>query len=440
MGRGDESLDCVNRAFAVVGGGPMGLVCAYELIKIGYRVEVFEKDDVLGGMSAHFDFSGLDIEMYYHFVCGPDDYTFELMKELGVYDRLKWTDTKMGYYYNGGLYKWGGPFELLAFPKANLIEKARYGLHIFMASKFKNWQKLDRMTALDWIRKWEGEKGYKKFWDSLFELKFYELKEQVAAPWLWSRLVRVAKSRKSLFQEQMGYISGGSRVIIDALEREIVKRGGVIHKAAQVEQIHLDNGKVSGITANGELKKFDDVISTIPIQYLNGLTPGFSTDDRTKLEKLDNVGVVCLILKLSEKLTDNFWLNITDPGMDVPGMIEISNLNTELPEHILYIPFYMHKDHPKYSEPDEVFAEKAKQYIKRINPQMTADKVLDIRVFRYEYAQPLTTPGHLEKLPPVKSDKRKGFFFADTAYCYPEDRSIQESIRIAKELVKAAVE
>jgi protoporphyrinogen oxidase len=362
------------------------------------------------------------------------------MKELGIYDKLKWTDTKMGYYYNGGLYEWGGPFELLAFPRANLIEKFRYGLFIFCASKIKNWRKLDGTTALDWIRKWEGKRGYAKFWDSLFELKFYELKEKVAAPWLWSRLVRVSKSRKSLFRERMGYISGGSRVIIDALEREIVARGGVIHNAMPVEQIHINNSKVKGITVNGEFKQFDNVISTIPIQYLNRLTQGFSDDDREKLNRLDNVGVVCLIMKLSEKLTDNFWLNITDSRIDVPGMIELSNLNTELPGNILYIPFYMHKNHPKYSEPDENFIKKARQYIEWVNPRMTQDMVLDIRVFRYEYAQPLTAIGHINKLPPIKSDKRKGFYFADTAYCYPEDRSIQESIRIAKKLVKAATE
>jgi len=428
------------KKFAIIGGGPMGLTCAYELLKHGHNVELFEKDNVLGGMSAHFDFSGIDIEMYYHFVCGPDDFTFKLMTELGIYDKLKWTDTKMGYYNNGGLYKWGGPIELLFFPKANPVEKLRYGLHVFFASKIKNWHKLDAITALNWIRKWEGEKGYTKFWDSLFELKFYELKEQVAAPWLWSRLARVAKSRKSLFQERMGYISGGSRIIIDALENEIVKRGGKIYKAAPVEQIHVDDNKVNGITVKGELRQFDNVISTIPIQYLSNLAPGLETDDKAKLEKLDNVGVVCIIMKLTEKLTDNFWLNITDSRMDIPGMIEISNLNTELPEHILYIPFYMHKEHPKYKEPDDNFIDKAKKYIKWVNPQLTGDKVLDIRVFRYEYAQPVTTLGHLSKLPAIKSDTRKGFYIADTAYCYPEDRSIQESIRIAKELVKAAIE
>jgi protoporphyrinogen oxidase len=426
----------MSKKIAVLGGGPMGLSVAFELLKSGFDVDLYEKDGVLGGMSAHFDFSGLDIEMYYHFVCGPDDYTFNLMKELGVFDRLKWTDTKMGFFYNGGLYKWGGPFELLFFPKAGIIEKARYGLHIFSASRRKKWESLDNITALDWIRKWEGEKGYKKFWDSLFELKFYELKESIAAPWLWSRLARVGKSRKNLFQERMGYIDGGSVVIIDALEAEILGRGGSIFVNSPVEEIRFEDSHVTGITVGGIFKPYDKVVSTIPIQYVRDIAPGLPVSDLEKLEKLDNVGVVCVIMKLKESLTSNFWLNVTDERMDIPGMIELSNLNTGLPDNVVYIPFYMHKSHPKFSEPLENFIDKAKEYVRLVNPNMTADKVLDIRVFRYEYAQPVATVGFLSKLPPIASDERKGFFFADTAFCYPEDRSINESVKVAYEIVR----
>ena len=54
---------------AVIGSGIMGLTVGYELLKKGYRVSIFEKDDSVGGMSASFDFNGLSIERYYHFVC-----------------------------------------------------------------------------------------------------------------------------------------------------------------------------------------------------------------------------------------------------------------------------------------------------------------------------------------------------------------------------------
>ncbi len=45
----------------------------------------------------------------------------------------------------------------------------------------------------------------------------------------------------------------------------------------------------------------------------------------------------------------------------------------------------------------------------------------------------------MDKLPPMASRERKGFYMADTAYCYPEDRSITESVRIARQLSALAL-
>lgn len=421
----------MNKSIAIIGAGPMGLTCAYDLAKKGYAVEIFEKDSIPGGISAHFDFSGIDIELFYHFVCGPDYPMFDLMKELGIYDTLQWTDTKMGLFYQGTLYKWGGPFELFSFPHASIIQKIRYGVHVFFASKIKNWHAFDGVTAFDWIKKWEGEDNYRKFWASLFQLKFYEIKGDIAAPspWLWSRLARVAKSRKSIFQERMGYVLGVSKVLVDALITEITKFGGTLHLSSPVQEIVFEEDRVKGIRVNGRFQEYDVVISTIPIQYLNNLAPTLPENDQIKLSSLDNVGVVCVIVETMEKLTDNFWLNVADDRIDIPGIIEESNLNTTLPDHVIYVPFYLHKNNPKYCDPDEVFIQKVYGYLQMVNPSLTPEKVKDIRVFRYEYAQSVATTHFLDKLPPVSSPERKGFFISDTAYCYPEDRSITESVK-----------
>jgi protoporphyrinogen oxidase len=61
--------------------------------------------------------------------------------------------------------------------------------------------------------------------------------------------------------------------------------------------------------------------------------------------------------------------------------------------------------------------------------------IIDIRVFRYEYAQPVCTTEFLKKLPDIQSSERQGFYIVDTAYCYPEDRSINESVKIARKVV-----
>ena len=58
--------------------------------KRGHEVTVFEAAPRAGGMAAHFDFGGLSIERFYHFVCKADQPTFELMDELGIGDKMRW--------------------------------------------------------------------------------------------------------------------------------------------------------------------------------------------------------------------------------------------------------------------------------------------------------------------------------------------------------------
>jgi len=84
----------------------MGLAAACELAERGFQVTVFERDDRIGGMSAHIDFDGTRLERYYHFVCAPDEHTFRYLKKFGLEGHLRWRDTNMGFYYKGTLYDW----------------------------------------------------------------------------------------------------------------------------------------------------------------------------------------------------------------------------------------------------------------------------------------------------------------------------------------------
>ena len=71
---------------AVVGGGPMGLAAAYDLLKRGHTVSLYEADKQLGGMSASFVFDGIKIERYYHFICKSDQSLFDMLAELKIAD------------------------------------------------------------------------------------------------------------------------------------------------------------------------------------------------------------------------------------------------------------------------------------------------------------------------------------------------------------------
>lgn len=76
----------------VIGAGAMGLAAAYHAAKAGHQVDVLEAAPDAGGVAAHFDFDGLSIERFYHFVCKADQPTFRLLKELGLADECKVDD------------------------------------------------------------------------------------------------------------------------------------------------------------------------------------------------------------------------------------------------------------------------------------------------------------------------------------------------------------
>ena len=86
------------RSIAILGAGPMGLAAAYYALRKGYKVEIFEAAPFAGGMASHFDFNGVSIEKFYHFICKADIDLFQLLDELEIGDQLRWNETSMIFY------------------------------------------------------------------------------------------------------------------------------------------------------------------------------------------------------------------------------------------------------------------------------------------------------------------------------------------------------
>jgi protoporphyrinogen oxidase len=433
--------DQMHKRVAVIGAGPMGLAAAYQLAKQGAAVTIFERDDRIGGMSAFTDFAGTRIERYYHFICRPDQTTFDYLRDFGLEDRLRWVETKMGFYHDGTLRDWGHPFALLRFPGLNFVDKARYALHVMRAKSVSDWRPYDAFSSTDWLQRWIGPRAYDVLWRSLFHYKFYEYQDQLSAAWLGTRIKRVALSRRSLFQEELGYMTGGSEVLLDAIAERLRTLGTQIELRTGVEEVVVSDGRVAGVRVGGAVRAFDQAISTIPLPYLVRVLPDLPADEKAKVAAIRNVGVVCVLVKLKRPFTRNFWMNINSPGIEIPGLIEYTNLNPITEQdgavHIIYAPYYMPQTHPKYRRDFGEFIEETLRYMQTIRPDFDRADVLASTASRYEFAQTVCSPGFYSALPPMQS-KVKGLFMADTSHYYPEDRSISESLRIGGELARLA--
>ncbi len=425
---------------AVIGAGPMGLAVAYQLALDGHAPVLYEAADRIGGMAICFDFGGMDIERFYHFHCTSDSDFETLLKELDLHDKLTWRATKMGYYFEGRVQPWGNPIALLTFRGLGLVAKFRYALHAFLSTKRKDWRKLDGLEATAWLKFWVGAEAYEKLWRRLFEYKFYDEADRLSAAWIWARIRRIGTSRYSLMREKLGYLEGGSQTYLDAIGAAIKAAGGEIRLSTPVEEICIENGRVTGVqTAATGFEQYERVISTAPLPYVPQMLPGVPEEILTKFRAQRNVAVVCVIAKLRKPLTENFWLNVNDAEMDIPGLVEYTNLRP-LGEgtHIVYVPYYMPGEHPKWRDDDTIFAEKVRRYIKTINPAIADSDIVDIRCSRYRYSQPVCGPHFLDTLPPAKLPVA-GLWVADTSYYYPEDRGISESTGFGRKMARNAM-
>jgi protoporphyrinogen oxidase len=413
----------------------MGLAAAYRAAKDGHEVDVIEASPEPGGMAGHFDFGGVSLERFYHFVCHTDLPTFALMEELGIADKMRWRKTTMGY-FDGALHPWGDPISLLRYPSLTLLEKMRYGLFALVCVRRNSWPAIEHESAKDWIMRWCGRSIYDRFWKPLFDHKFYEYADNISAAWIWTRIRRIGRSRKSMMEEQLGYIEGGSITLVNALIEGIKAHGGRVHLGTPAQQVMTANGRVTGVQAAGQTFAADAVICTTPTPLVSALVPDLPEDWKLRYEAIHNIGVICVIFKLARAVTPHFWVNISVPELEIPGIIEFSNLRSVGGDAIVYVPYYMPVTHVKFSWPDEQLLAEAFACLQRINPLLKESDLRGTKVARLRYGQPICEPDFAAKIPVVQTPIG-GLQIADTCFYYPEDRGIAESVRLGAEMARA---
>jgi protoporphyrinogen oxidase len=421
----------------VLGAGAMGLAAAYRALKLGHQVTLLEAGPQAGGMAAHFDLDGLSTERFYHFVCKSDAPTFALMEELGLGNAMRWRSTSMGYFIDKRLHPWGDPVSLLRFPALGLVDKLRYGALMFISTRLNAWPALEHVSAKDWITGWCGVGVYDRLWRRLFGLKFYEYADNISASWIWTRIRRIGRSRKSLMQEELGHIEGGSQTLVDALVEAITRLGGDIRLGQPATQVLTVAGRVVAVQAGAERIDCDSVISTVPTPLVSALVPDLPAETRAAYDSILNIGVVCLVLKLRRSVTPHFWVNVVDDDMPIPGIIEFSNLRpTGTGESVVYVPYYMPVTNKLWARDDAVFVAEAMVCLAGINPAIMPGDLVASHVGRLRCAQPVCPPGFAARIPPIQTPIA-GLQVADTCFYYPEDRGIAESARLGQEMAHA---
>ena len=381
------------KKIALIGGGIGGLTAGYYLSKKGHRVTIFEKESFLGGLAGGFKMEGENLEKLYHHFFKTDKDLINLLKEVGLEKKIIWNKSSTGLYWKSKMYPFNGAMDLLKFKPLGLVDKFRMGMAALYLGFDKNWQKYEDKTAVEWVKRWMGEKGYEVVWKPLLQGKFHKYYKDISMAWLWARIHTRGNSKNEKGEEVLGYIDGGFEILVDRLADLIEDNSGEIKLKNEIRD-----------TKDLE-KNFDLVIDTRPDKEVSS----------------------------DQSLSEYYWHNINDSKSPFLAFIQHTNLvgrGKYNNKNIYYLGAYVPQDHEFLEMDEKKLINQWFDYLKKIFPGFDKTRAKNMSVFRFKSGQHIVSRKYK-----VKSYKvNEKVYRMNFAQIYPEDRGINFGIREAKKI------
>jgi protoporphyrinogen oxidase len=417
---------------AIVGCGIAGMSAAYDLVKAGHQVEIFEAATHPGGLAAGFrepDWKW-SLEQFYHHWFLSDSDMLGLIDELGWKDRVVVRRPITVMYHNGKFFPFDSIPAAILYPGLGWgFNKIRFGLVGLYLRLSKNWKSFEHTTVDAWMRKWAGDSVYEQMWKPMLDGKFGDrFAGQVNMAWMWARFH--ARTTK------LATFEGGFQNFVDSFAAELQERGVTIHYSTGVENIQSKSK--GGITIKaGGIREFDRCLVTVSPALMARMTPDLPKDYLQGLLDLKSLGAVVMVLAIKHPLSDKgyYWFNLPkSAGFPFLALVEHTNF---LPrefyggDHLLYCGDYLETDHEYFKLTREELLERFLPALQRINPEFKPDWVRASWLFRTNYAQPVPLVDHSKNIPDIQTPI-SGLFFASMSQVYPWDRGTNFAVQIGR--------
>ena len=410
--------------------------------------------DVAGQASAFEVAPDVWLERYYHHLFPSDREMIELHEEL-LPGELEWYPSSVGIFTRGRVYPFVTPKDLLTYAPLPLADRVRLGFVVLRLVGRTDWERMDDIGALEWLRRTCGERAVRSVWLPLMLGKFGDDAELIPLAWLWSKFVLRRGKGASAGRERLGYPRGSFRAICVALAQDLRKRGAVIELDREVVAVRPEGDGFAlqcaapgayrrptgnATTESGRDLRADIVLLTTPTTATAALCE-WPAEYRTRLEAWTYRAAVVLLLEMRRAYLDAYWMNVAD--MDVPflGMVEHTNLvpADRYPARYLYVSNYVAPDDPLTRLGPDALLQHYLAALKLMNPSFRPEDVLRYWAFREDAAQPVPRVGNRRRLLPFDTP-RNGIFVANTTQIYPEDRGTNYSVRLGRDVAKVISE
>ena len=313
---------------AIAGAGLAGLSCAKYLTHAGHTPIVLESRDVLGGLVAAWkDSDGDWYEAVFHafFVAYPN--MLQLLKELGIEDRLQWKEhtlifnqpDKPGTLSRFDVPDIPSPFNVIASILRNKDmltweQKIRFAIGLLPAvvRGQKYVEDMDKYSFLEWLkRQGVDERVTSDVFIAACKALTFVNPDEVSATILLTALNRFLQER---YGSKIAFLDGSpTERLCSPIVDYIRERGGEVRLNAPLKEILLNaDGTVKAYLIRG-LNGAEDEVFTADV-YVSAMSvdpmkvmlpkPWKQMEFFKKLEGLEGVPVINLHLWFDRKLTE----------------------------------------------------------------------------------------------------------------------------------------
>jgi len=331
--------DMKNRKVIVIGGGASGVSAIINLLNAGFKnITLIEAEEYLGGLAYSFLREGKFFHTGYHQILESDKPLLNLLKLVGMLDKITWKKCANVIYYNGKIYDLTKLKDFIRFP-ISLLSKFRFVYFMLICYTKKNWSDLEHVSADEWITRLAGKEVLEKLFSPLFDIKFGLKPNEVSATWVGSRLG--AKEASCRF----GCLPGKewTHELFESSRKYLEGRGVIIKTNTRVNKILHDANKITGVVLHdNKILEADIVLSTMSPIVLNKL---IELND-AELNKISYIDSISTIISTNKTAQDVYWLMLMSPREFSGGIFKLTDLNPTLGNNNeVILNFFTNVDH-----------------------------------------------------------------------------------------------